>query len=413
MKPTTEEMQNAEFANTNEFSVNINDNELNEVSFKSQVIAYQYFSQTPSVLKIHDVLLNYDVYKAYMRLVSESNYKKYDNVKADFYNYVEHIDIMSDQFTAAVNNVPDNHLHFDNKILKQLNILLSITIEGECIDYIKKNKNNQIKCDIILYYTNADIKIFLQHLKQYSKIDQEKVIDNDSYIALVTKNAMGGLTTQDFAIKNPKMNLGLAYGEEFTAIDKRIFKTITKSDKGLWIFHGPPGTGKSMYIRNLIKRLNKSTAVEDVIYMPAEMIAALESPDFIPFIQEYQDSVLVIEDADLALESRKSNGSIVKTILQLTDGILADCLRLKIIATFNCELSKIDEALQRKGRLQIRHEFRYLTRDEALKLAASLKLDLNLFDTPEYSNKKDWTLAEIYNIQTDFYWDKKQKKLGF
>ena len=159
--------------------------------------------------------------------------------------------------------------------------------------------------------------------------------------------------------------------------------------------------------------MHKSQKFGSVIYMPSEMVAALESPDFIPFIQDYQDSVLVIEDADNALESRKNHGSIVKTVLQLTDGILADCLRLKIIATFNCELSKIDEALLRKGRLQIRHEFRYLNRDEAIKLAISLKINPDIFDSDDYRNKKDWTLAEIYNIHTDFHWEKKQKKLGF
>jgi SpoVK/Ycf46/Vps4 family AAA+-type ATPase len=171
-----------------------------------------------------------------------------------------------------------------------------------------------------------------------------------------------------------------------------------------------------MYIRSLVKKLNKMKDVDRVIYMPSEMVGSLESPEFIPFISEHPNSVLIIEDADVALTSRKQNGSIVKTILQLTDGILADCLRLKIIATFNCDLKQIDGALLRKGRLQYRHEFRHLSRPEALALAESCKIPLTEFDKPEFADKKDWTLAEIYNIREDFHWDNNSnvvKKIGF
>lgn len=392
--------------------------EFSESDIKPMEYAMSHFGCIPSIFTLNASVISPKVYEG---LLSEKFKgfvrREFDSDEESLFENLNDVDKLADFFVGAVNVKPDFYESYTAVTNKDTEtIVMSVYMTDDTIKYVTSKKKPPLRCRVTIYYKSPDaLKSFLQLVIKEEAIlpDQEKIISHNSYISLVTKSSNGHLDTTDFEIKNPKINIPLAYGQEFESIDKDIFKSLVKSEKGLWVFHGPPGTGKSMYIRHTIRKMNKSGKFGSVIYMPSEMVGSLESPDFIPFIQDYQDSVLVIEDADLALESRKNHGSIVKTVLQLTDGILADCLRLKIIATFNCELSKIDEALLRKGRLQIRHEFRYLNRNEAMKLADSLKINLKIFDTAEYANKKDWTLAEIYNIHTDFHWEKKQKKLGF
>lgn len=382
-----------------------------ELDIKPMEYAISHFGTIPSVFTIHNVIMDVKAYESILTKFDGKIRRDFDTNESEIFKIIDQTKLLCDHFVAAVNVKPDFYEKFDSSLDT---VVINVKMTDDTFDFVINNKKPKLSCKVTVYYIDQKLfDNFALLLKDVFTPDKDKVIDNNSYISLVIKSPSGSLDTNDFQIKNPKINIPLSYGQEFEAIDKNIFTTLTKSEKGLWIFHGPPGTGKSMYIRNVIKKLNKSGKVGSIIYMPSEMVGSIESPDFIPFIQDYQDSVLVIEDGDIALESRKNHGSIVKTILQLTDGILADCLRLKIIVTFNCDLSKIDEALLRKGRLQIRHEFRYLNRDEAMKLAENLKINLQIFDSEEYVNKKDWTLAEIYNIHTDFYWDKKQKKLGF
>lgn len=221
-----------------------------------------------------------------------------------------------------------------------------------------------------------------------------------SYINLVVQEN-NQIKLKSYNIKKPVINLELSYGEEFANLYPSIVENITKEEKGLWIFHSDPGAGKSILIRSIIAEVNERFNDSDnedarIIYLPSEMVKLLEEPTFIPFISQYPGSVLVIEDADIALQSREQYGRIVQTVLNLTDGILSDCLQIKIIATFNCALDKIDKALLRKGRLQLRHEFLNLDQERAIKLAESLGLD----PTP-LKDKESWSLADVYNLDKD------------
>ena len=52
--------------------------------------------------------------------------------------------------------------------------------------------------------------------------------------------------------------------------------------KGLVLLHGLPGTGKTSYIRYLIRQLDK-----EVIFIPPNMAYALTNPDFIKLFDSY------------------------------------------------------------------------------------------------------------------------------
>ena len=108
-------------------------------------------------------------------------------------------------------------------------------------------------------------------------------------------------------------------------------------------------------------------------------------------------NILIIEDAERVISDREGNGSPagVSNILNLTDGILGDCLNIQVIATFNMKKEKIDQALLRKGRLIAEHKFEKLSIEETNKLLVSLgKVNVS---------EEAMCLADIYNIDVEVY----------
>jgi len=175
-----------------------------------------------------------------------------------------------------------------------------------------------------------------------------------------------------------------------------------KNDKGLVLLHGKPGTGKTSYIRYLITQLKKN-----VIFLPPNMATALTNPDLIPTLIDNPNSIFVIEDAEnIILDREKGGNSSVSALLNLSDGLLSDCLNIQIICSFNTDVSRIDSALLRKGRLIAKYDFQDLAIEKANKLSEKLGYEPN-FTSPK-------SLAEIYN-QDDksFHELRKLNPIGF
>jgi hypothetical protein len=130
-------------------------------------------------------------------------------------------------------------------------------------------------------------------------------------------------------------------------------------------------------------------------FVPPASMNVLSAPDFIGFWAEqrrrHADSsfVVILEDSDAALMTRGAeNREQVSAILNLSDGMLADFLRLQIICTINCRAADIDQALLRPGRLLCHHVFRRLEYAQASRLAESLGRRLG--------DVRDYSLAEIF-----------------
>jgi ATP-dependent 26S proteasome regulatory subunit len=126
-----------------------------------------------------------------------------------------------------------------------------------------------------------------------------------------------------------------------------------------------------------------------------------------PFLIQNSNSVLFIEDAENVITDRNINGSNgVSNILNITDGILSDILKIQVVATFNMDKAKIDSALLRKGRLIAEHKFDALPMDDANVLLKHLGKEANA--------TKEMTLTEIYNVDEDEFKSEEAKpKIGF
>ena len=135
-------------------------------------------------------------------------------------------------------------------------------------------------------------------------------------------------------------------------------KTYPKAKARLSIFSGPAGVGKTHLIYEAIN-CDENTAF---IFTDAttfqhnhkNITAALldngySSPD--ADIEDAPGRVLVIEDGDQLIAKRDDNNrAAVEFLLNMTDGILAEALNLRVIVTTNLELKDIDLAISRPGR---------------------------------------------------------------
>ena len=206
------------------------------------------------------------------------------------------------------------------------------------------------------------------------------------------------------------------YGESFSEFHDKMLRRINTETKGLILFHGEPGTGKTQYIRMLLDQLTKTN--KSILYVPPGFSDQLTDPMMVEFISEWiweedRDCILLIEDAEPLLETRngadgRSTG--ISNLLNMTDGILNDMLGLMVIATFNTSISKIDSALLRPQRLIARKEFGRMDKEQAQKLATALEVELPDIEYPA-------TLAEFYankkGHEVLFHSVKQERKIGF
>lgn len=191
------------------------------------------------------------------------------------------------------------------------------------------------------------------------------------------------------------------YNNDLIEKEEIINDFVHNAKSGLMLFHGEPGTGKTSYIKSLIRH-NENIKF---IYMPNQMFSQLEAPSFINFFASHQDSIIVIEDAEALLTERKDGNTSISTLLNLTDGMLGEALRIKVICTFNCDISQIDSALKRKGRLKFSYDFKELSLDKTNALLAKAGHD--------HVSKEPMALTNIINFDEEQYENEEKKTIGF
>ena len=211
------------------------------------------------------------------------------------------------------------------------------------------------------------------------------------------------------------------YGIGFDKFNEDLITRLEKEKKGVVLFHGHPGTGKTHYIRFLLRELAKID--KRVIYIPPSLVEAMTDPSLVSFltnniIEEERDTILLIEDAEPLLESREEQGGIrttgISNLLNSTDGLLNDILGLVVMATFNTDLKNIDKALLRPGRLLARKEFKKILAESVLDAAKVLNVP-----TDKIEEGKDYSVAELldfkdgHSVLLHEHEEKKYRPIGF
>lgn len=257
--------------------------------------------------------------------------------------------------------------------------------------------------EISFYYCvqngKFDDQFKMKEIKTFEQVVKKSGIN-------LVKSEMGHLDIEEYELNVPDIDLELNYGKDFLKVHDLIIKRLNKlNDKGIILFHGDPGTGKTSYLKYLTRMVEH----KEILFIPPSMAESIAEPSIIPFLMEHKNSILIIEDAERVIADREiGNGSsiAVSNLLNLTDGILGDCLNIQIVATFNMKREKIDQALLRKGRLIAEHKFNKLNIEDTNTLLKHIGKDVEV--------NEPMVLADIYNIDEEIYKaDNGNKKIGF
>lgn len=273
-----------------------------------------------------------------------------------------------------------------NRHIKDFLIQITLTDESDMSSYYE-----DIFCD------PDDIDFIFNHIKDlFAKSIKESKVEF-GIAAIDTANC---IYTAWYEYKECNIDINKNYNDDFKEPYNKLCDIVENNDKAsLILLYGEPGTGKT----TLIKHLFTKYPDKDFIFIDGSLLINASQEKLMSYFLENQNTVFILEDCEKALMSREEGyNPVMTTILNVTDGVIADVLGIKLICTFNTNLNKIDKALLRKGRLSLKYEFKKLNKEKAKKI-------LN-----DDSINEDMSLADIYNYKEENDFSKKSiKKIGF
>ena len=222
-------------------------------------------------------------------------------------------------------------------------------------------------------------------------VESRLIEETKNKLYMMKNTEYGGVELDSFPMENVVCDIQLNYGSGFINVHNNVINNLKDKKSGLYIFHGPPGTGKTSYI----KYLTTVVTNRKFILVPNTMVDSIFSPKMVSSIYTFKDSVLVLEDAELCVFKRDGNNNeLVSGILNITDGLLKDLLNISIFVTFNSsKIEELDKALLRKGRLKTMYKFDALTISDSQRLLNHLG--------KEHKADNPMTLADIYNVDEE------------
>ncbi len=159
------------------------------------------------------------------------------------------------------------------------------------------------------------------------------------------------------------------------------------SSASILLLIGPPGTGKTTFIRGLLQHAEISAIVTyDTNILSKDYL-------FAQFI-EGNRNVLIVEDADNFLGARTDGNDFMHKFLNVGDGLVTTKNKKMIFSTNLPSVKDVDPALIRPGRCFDILNFETLTQDQAVALANKVDVQLD-------GVKDKWSIADVFHKQTE------------
>ena len=178
-----------------------------------------------------------------------------------------------------------------------------------------------------------------------------------------------------------------------------------ESSANILLLIGPPGTGKTTFIRGLLAHRNCSAIV-------TYDATILEKDGFFARFIEDDAEVMVLEDSDTFLKSRNDGNTMMHRFLNVGDGLVTTKGKKMIFSTNLPSIRDIDSALIRPGRCFDIVTFDSLDVEQANTLAN--KLGVKLPVRPRGKEMEKYSIAEVFNQQSEQAQAvKTNRKVGF
>ena len=300
-----------------------------------------------------------------------------------------------------IKKILDNKLEFINKLGNK--ILLYRRQEDDGIEF-----NYLIEADNCFFYLNFAINN--NNVILYFIVFGNTDFDTEKFKSKVYEVFKDYLLSLDLSMINilyylidktgSPTNIGITEKIE-TEVKKENYPFIKDIDKliedysnskaSILFLVGSPGTGKTRFIRYLLSKMYDDD--ESYIYYTSDKTVIEHGGIFTNFLQN-SASIMVLEDFDFHLNSRKEGNTVMYHLLGLSDGLIQSFNKKIIISTNLSNLQNIDEAVKRKGRCFDILDFRLLQWDEVV----------NFFKCNNYEEiigkieEKEYSLADLYYI---------------
>ena len=212
---------------------------------------------------------------------------------------------------------------------------------------------------------------FLKYMKKYEAVNIKTCnfsIDKETNNLVTNRNITNGV--KESAIIFPeKQNV-------FSYINAWIKSEYYFSNRGVnhkigILLYGKPGTGKTTFAKVLATKFKL-----DLIILNLNILSELIKRK--DFCDRLDDSVVVFEDIDVLVSKRDNSVTSAdrenfQALLQLLDGINS-CNKTIFLATTNY-IDRLDPALIRDGRFDIKIEMKNFDHDEAVKMCNKFEVD--------------------------------------
>ena len=173
----------------------------------------------------------------------------------------------------------------------------------------------------------------------------------------------------------------------------KLIKDYISADAPILFLRGCPGTGKTRFIREILRHLylNKTDADNiDCMYTSSKEV--IENGSIFLKLIFSDSNVLILEDIDYHLTPRKDGNTSLYSLLSVSNGIMSNSIKNKkiILSTNLPNMKNVDEALVRPGRCFKILDMKKLSPEQASNLSEKIGKKLVI--------KQDkYTLADIYN----------------